>query len=99
MECSKCHANLLWGYPTPEAMKLIEEGKLITCGCIIEEKSRCPVCGALVWECKAEPKIRAEEVRVRGGSIPHPYHSRHTSRNVGLLGVGWYQWTQAQLSN
>ncbi len=30
-----------------------------------------------------------EEVKVRGGSTPHPYHSRHTSRNVGLFGVGW----------
>lgn len=33
MECPKCHAKLLWGYPTPESIKLIEEGKLIACGC------------------------------------------------------------------
>ena len=55
IECPKCHSKLLWGYPTPEAMKLIEEGKLVACGCVIKEKNYCPVCGALVWESKDEP--------------------------------------------
>ncbi len=52
MECPKCHAKLLWGFPTPEAMKLIEESKLVACGRVINEKNYCPVCGALVWESK-----------------------------------------------
>jgi len=58
MECPKCHAQLLWGYPTPETMKLIEEGKLgdiVLCGCCVKDKNYCPVCGALVWESKVKP--------------------------------------------
>lgn len=55
MQCPNCHAKLHWGYPTSEAMKLIEEGKLVACGCVIREKNYCPVCGALVWESKVKP--------------------------------------------
>lgn len=48
--CPKCHRTLVWGYPMPETIKAGEEGKIVLCGCCIEEKNYCPICGALVWE-------------------------------------------------
>ena len=64
MECPKRHAKLQWSYPTPALMRkakfnkqggLLKAGNIISCGCIIEDKNYCLMCGALVWESKVEP--------------------------------------------
>lgn len=62
MECPNCHAKLMWGYPKPSLKSrydkqrgLVILGKdTVWCGCDIYDKNYCPVCGALVWECKSE---------------------------------------------
>lgn len=64
MECPKCHAKLMWGYPAPNVKSrydkqrglVILNNDVVWCGCVIDEKNYCPVCGALVWESKVEPQ-------------------------------------------